>query len=116
MIVCGCQGLAILSLMASVILLLVQNDDDQWKGYPPLNLNYRLFQFINTRTIRAANTDDSIKYLVSTIVTCLAFNVLVFGAIFTFILRGQKAVHQVKTRFYNEPFIWSKDKTNCLRS
>lgn len=32
LVACGSQGLAILSLMASIILVLIQNDDIKWKG------------------------------------------------------------------------------------
>ncbi|EFX77698.1 hypothetical protein DAPPUDRAFT_321225 [Daphnia pulex] len=70
MLICGCQGLAVLSLLASIALLSVQYEVNKWK-------------------------EDNIKILVGVIVGTNCLNILTLCLIFVFIVRGQKNVHQV---------------------
>lgn len=44
--------------------------------------------------------DDNTQFLVSAIVSCNALGVLIYSIIFTFILRGQRNVHQVRSSIY----------------
>ncbi|KAK4036008.1 hypothetical protein OUZ56_028080 [Daphnia magna] len=70
MLICGCQGLGVLSLLASVALLSVQSEGSKW-------------------------TEDNTKWLVGAMVGTNCLNVIIFCVLFVFIVRGQKNVHQV---------------------
>ncbi|KAI9551506.1 hypothetical protein GHT06_021839 [Daphnia sinensis] len=70
MLICGCQGLGVLSLLASVALLSVQSEGNKW-------------------------AEDNTKWLVGAMVGTNCLNVITFCVLFVFIVRGQKNVHQV---------------------